>query len=53
MNKAIKDLCEEPQDTEKGRIEVRPTISFISHASYHESIKDKSKFIEVVGTEGY
>ena len=37
MNKAIKDLCEKPQDSEKGRIEVRPVISFTSDASYYKT----------------
>ena len=37
-----------PQDAEKGRIKVRPAVSFVSDATYHDSVKDKSKFIEVM-----
>ena len=48
MNQAIKDLCEKSQDAEKGIIEVRPAISFVSDASYHDSSKNKSKFIEMM-----
>ena len=48
MNKAIKDLCAKLQDAEKGRIEVRQTISFVSDNSYQDSSKDKSKFINVM-----
>ena len=47
MNNAIKDSSENPQDAEKGRIEVRPAVSFVSDATYHDSVKDKAKFIEV------
>ena len=48
MNKAIKDSCEKTQDVEKGRIEVRPVVSFVSDATYHDSAKDKAKFIGVM-----
>ena len=48
MNKAIKDSCEKPQDAGKSRIEVRPAVSFVSDATYHDSVKDKAKFIEVM-----
>ena len=48
MNKAMNDLCEEPQDAEKERIEVRRAISFVLDASYHDSSKGKSKFIEMI-----
>ena len=48
MNKAIKDSCEKPQDVEKGRIKVRPAVSFVSDTTYHDSVKDKAKFIEVM-----
>ena len=37
-----------PQDAEKGRIEVRPAVSFVSDATYNDSVKDKAKFIEVM-----
>ena len=47
MNQAIKESCEKPQDAEKGRIEVRPAVSFVSDATYNDSVKDKAKFIEV------
>ena len=39
------------QDIEKGRIEVKPAISFVSDATYHDyhdCNKDKPKFIEVM-----
>ena len=48
MNKSIKDSCEKPQDAEKDRIKVRPAVSFVSDATYHDSVKDKAKFIEVM-----
>ena len=48
MNKAIKDSCEKPQHAEKGRIEVSPAVSFVSDATYHDSVKDKAEFIEVL-----
>ena len=48
MNQAIKESCEKPQDAEKGRIEVRPAVSFVSDATYNDSVKDKAKFIKVM-----
>ncbi len=45
MNKAIKESCEKSQDAENGRIEVRPTVSFVSDAIYNDSVMDKAKFI--------
>ena len=48
MNKAIKNLCEKPQDVKMGRIEVIPAISFISDVSHYGSSNDKSKFIKLI-----
>ena len=33
---------------EKGRIEVRPAISFVSYANHHDSSNNKFKFIEMM-----
>ena len=48
MNKVIKDSWKKSQDAEKGRIKVRPAVSSVSDATYHDSVKDKAKFIEVM-----
>ena len=47
MNQAIKDSCKKPEEAEKGRVDIRPSIPFVSDASYGDLDKDKSKFIEV------
>ena len=47
MNQAIRDSCKKPEEAEKGRVEIRPSIPFVSDASYSDLDKDKSKFIEV------
>ena len=49
MNQAIRDSCKKPEEAEKGRVEIRPSIPFVSDASYSDldKDKDKSKFIEV------
>ena len=47
MNQAIRDSCKKPEEAEKGRVEIRPSIPFVSDASYNDLDKDKSKFIEV------
>ena len=39
--------CKKPEEAEKGRVEIRPSIPFVSDASYSDLDKDKSKFIEV------
>ena len=41
--------CENLEEAEKGRVEIRPSIPFVSDASYSDLYKDKdkSKFIEV------
>ena len=48
INMTIKDSCEIPQCVEKDRIKVRPILSFVSDATYHDSVKDKAKSIEVM-----
>ena len=49
MNQAIRDSCKKPEEAEKGRVEIRPSIPFVSDVSYSDLDKDKdnSKFIEV------
>ena len=49
MNQAIRDSCKKPEEAEKGRVEIRPSISFVSDTSYTylDKKKSKSKFIEV------
>ena len=48
MNQAIRDSCKKPEEAEKeGRVEIRPSIPFVSDASYSGLDKDKSKFIEI------
>ena len=51
MNQAIRDSCKKPEEAEKGRVKIRPSIPFVSDASYSDLDKDKdkskSKFIEV------
>ena len=48
MNKTIKDSCEKLQEAKKGRTEIRPTVSFVSDSTYHDSVKVKAKFIKVI-----
>ena len=48
MNEAINDLCHKTQDAEKGMIDDRPNISFVSDTRYNNSNKCKSEFIEVM-----
>ena len=48
MNKGINDSYKKLQDVEKGRIEVGPTVSFVSDATYYDSVKDKARFIKVM-----
>ena len=47
MNQAIRESCKKPEEAEKGRVEIRPSIPFVSDATYGDLDKDKSKFIEV------
>ena len=47
MNQAIRDSCKKPEEAEKGCVKIRPSIPFVSDASYSDLDKDKSKFIEV------
>ena len=47
MNQAIRDSCKKLEEAEKGIVEIRPSIHFVSDASYSDLDKDKSKFIEV------
>ena len=47
MNQAIRDSCKKLEEAEKGHVEIRPSIPFVSDTSYSDLDKDKSKFIEV------
>ena len=47
MNQAIRESCKKPEEAEKGRVEIRPSIPFVSDATYGDLDKDRSKFIEV------
>ena len=47
MNQAIKDSCSGPGDAERGKIEQRPAVPFVSEATYDSTEKDKGKYIEI------
>ena len=47
MNQAIKDSCSGPGDAERGKIEQRPAVPFVSEATYDSTEKDKRKYIEI------
>ena len=48
MNAAIASICSKPGDTKKGNIEIRPTVPFVSEATYDSTEKDKQKFMDSV-----
>ena len=43
MIMVTKKLIEKPQDAEKGGIQERPLVSFVSDATYHDLVKGKAK----------
>ena len=47
MNQAIKDSCSGPGDAERGKIEQRPAVPFVSEATYDSTERDKGKYIEI------
>ena len=47
MNQATKDSCSGPGDAERGNIEQRPVVPFVSEATYDSTEKDKGKYIEI------
>ena len=47
MNQAIQEACSKPGDAEKGSIEIRPAVPFVSEATYDSTEKDKGKFVEI------
>ena len=47
MNQAIQEACSKPGDAEKGSIEIRPAVPFVSEAMYDSMEKDKGKFVEI------
>ncbi len=47
MNQAIKDLCRSPSDAERGKIEQRSVVPFVSEATNYSTEKDKGKYIEI------
>ena len=47
MNAAIASVCSKPGDAEKGNIEIRPAVPFVSEATYDSTEKDKQKFIDI------
>jgi len=46
MNEAIVSVCSKPGDAEKGNIEIRPAVPFVSEATYDSTEKDKHKFVD-------
>ena len=44
MNAAIASVCSKAGDAEKGNIEIRPAVPFVSEATYD---KDKQKFVDI------
>ena len=47
MNQTIKDSCSGSGDAERGKIEQRPAVPFVSEATYDSTEKDKGKYIEI------
>ena len=50
MNQTIKDSCSGSGDAERGKIEQRPAVPFVSEATYDSTEKDKGKYIEITCT---
>ena len=47
MNAAIASVCSKAGDAEKGNIEIRPAVSFVSEATYDSTEKEKQKFVDI------
>ena len=47
MNQAIKDSCSGPGDAERGKIEQRPAVPFVSEAMKNSTKRDKRNYLLV------
>ena len=47
MNAAIASVCSKAGDAEKGNIEIRPAVPFVSEATYDSTEKEKQKFVDI------